>query len=36
MPHVFDRLGTLSDATRSRLLLVLDRHELTVGELCAV
>ncbi len=33
--RVFDRLGTLSDATRSRLLLVLDRHELTVTELCA-
>ncbi len=36
MARVFDQLGTLSDATRSRLLLVLDRHELTVGELCAV
>ncbi len=33
---VFDRLSALADATRSRLLLVLERHELTVGELCAV
>ena len=35
MPDVFDRLSSLADPTRSRLLLVLDRHELTVGELCA-
>jgi ArsR family transcriptional regulator len=34
--NVFDRLSALADATRSRLLLVLDRHELTVSELCAV
>lgn len=33
---VFQRLGSLSDATRGRLLHVLERHELTVGELCAV
>ena len=32
---VFDRLSSLADPTRSRLLLVLDRHELTVGELCS-
>lgn len=32
---VFDRLSSLADPTRSRLLFVLDRHELTVGELCA-
>ena len=32
---VYDRLSSLADPTRSRLLLVLDRHELTVGELCA-
>jgi ArsR family transcriptional regulator len=31
---IFDRLTTLADATRSRLLAVLDRHELTVSELC--
>lgn len=30
----FDRLTALADPTRSRLLLLLDRHELTVGELC--
>lgn len=33
---VFDTLSALADATRARLLLALDRHELTVGELCAV
>ncbi|MGH7481574.1 MAG: ArsR/SmtB family transcription factor, partial [Longimicrobiales bacterium] len=32
---VFDRLSVLADATRGRLLLLLARHELTVGELCA-
>jgi ubiquinone/menaquinone biosynthesis C-methylase UbiE len=32
---VFDRLSALADSTRSRILLLLDRHELTVGELCA-
>ena len=33
---VFDRLGTLADATRSRILLLLEGTELTVGELCMV
>jgi len=33
---VFDRLSALADPTRGRLLLLLDRHELTVSELCAV
>src|SRR5688500_19109151 len=33
---VFDRLGTLADPTRSRILLVLEGTQLTVGELCAV
>ena len=33
---IFDDLTTLSDATRGRMLLILERHELTVGELCAV
>ena len=33
---IFDDLTTLSDATRGRMLLVLERHELTVSELCAV
>ena len=32
---IFDRLSALADPTRSRLLLLLDRHEFTVGELCA-
>src|SRR3954470_4922767 len=36
MPAIFDDLTTLSDATRGRMLLVLERHELTVTELCAV
>jgi SAM-dependent methyltransferase len=31
----FDRLSALADPTRSRLLLLLDRHELTVSELCS-
>jgi ArsR family transcriptional regulator len=29
-------LSVLADQTRSRMLLVLERHEVTVGELCAV
>jgi len=33
---VFDRLNVLSDATRSRILLVLERSELTVSELTAI
>lgn len=33
--ELFDRLSSLADPTRSRLLFVLDRHEMTVGELCA-
>jgi ArsR family transcriptional regulator len=32
---IFDRLSALADTTRCRLLLVLERHELTVSELCA-
>lgn len=35
-PSIFDRMSALSDTTRSRLLLVLEEHELTVSELCAV
>lgn len=31
---IVTRLQTLADPTRSRLLLLLERHELTVGELC--
>jgi DNA-binding transcriptional ArsR family regulator len=35
-PAILDHLTALSDATRSRLLLLLDRHELTVTELCNI
>ena len=35
-PVILDHLASLADATRSRILLLLDRHELTVGELCGV
>lgn len=33
---ILDNLAALGDAVRSRMLLVLDRNELTVTELCAV
>ncbi len=33
---VFQRLSSLSDVTRGRLLHVLESHELTVSEICAV
>ena len=33
---IFDDLTTLADATRSRMLLLLEWHELTVSELCTV
>ena len=33
---VHDRLATLADPTRGRILLALEQNELTVGELCAV
>ncbi len=33
---IFDDLTALADATRSRMLLLLERHELTVSELCAI
>jgi SAM-dependent methyltransferase len=33
---IFDRLSALADATRGRLLLLLEAHELAVGELCRV
>jgi ArsR family transcriptional regulator len=33
---IFDDLTALADATRSRMLVLLERHELTVSELCAV
>lgn len=34
--EIFDDLSTLSDATRSRMLILLERHELTVSELCII
>jgi ubiquinone/menaquinone biosynthesis C-methylase UbiE/DNA-binding transcriptional ArsR family regulator len=34
--EIFEDLSTLADATRSRMLLLLERHELTVSELCTV
>jgi ArsR family transcriptional regulator len=34
--EIFDDLTALSDATRSRMLLLLERQELTVTDLCAV
>jgi ubiquinone/menaquinone biosynthesis C-methylase UbiE len=33
---IFDTMSALSDITRCRVLLVLERHELAVSELCAV
>jgi ArsR family transcriptional regulator len=33
---ITDRLASLADSTRSRILLLLDRHQLTVSELCSV
>ena len=35
-PAILDHLSALADTTRSRLLLLLDRYELTVSELCGV
>ena len=33
---ILEHLSALSDSTRSRILLLLDRHELTVSELCGI
>lgn len=33
---ILDHLATLADPLRCRMLLLLERHELTVGEMCAV
>lgn len=33
---IFRRVGAVADPTRARLLNLLERHEMTVGELCAV
>lgn len=35
-PSILDRMAVLSDSTRSRALLALERNELTVSELCEV
>jgi ArsR family transcriptional regulator len=35
-PAIFDRMTALADSTRSRMLLLLERHELTVNELRSV
>jgi ubiquinone/menaquinone biosynthesis C-methylase UbiE len=35
-PSVLDQLSILADPTRSRVLLLLERNELTVGELCTI
>src|SRR5512142_2402960 len=35
-PAILDHLSALADTTRTRLLLLLEHHELTVSELCAV
>src|SRR5215211_8061155 len=35
-PTILDQLGSLAEPTRSRTLLLLDGHELTVSELCGV
>jgi ArsR family transcriptional regulator len=35
-PAILDYLASLADTTRSRILLLLDRHELTVSELCGI
>ena len=35
-PAILDHLASLADTTRSRLLLLLDRRELPVSQMCAV
>lgn len=35
-PTLFGQMPVVGDPMRSRLMLVLERHELTVGELCSV
>ena len=36
MDAMLDHMATLADPLRCRMLLLLERHELTVSELCAV
>ena len=33
---IFEWLGALNDPTRARLLNIVDRHELSVGEVCSI
>lgn len=35
-PSLFESMSALADPMRGRILLVLERHELTVSELCAI
>ena len=35
-PAILDHLVSLADTTRSRILLLLEHHELTVSELCGI
>ena len=35
-PLIHDHLASLAETTRSRILLLLERRELTVSELCSV
>ena len=35
-PSLLDSFSALADATRCRMLWLLDRHELTVSELCTI
>jgi ubiquinone/menaquinone biosynthesis C-methylase UbiE/DNA-binding transcriptional ArsR family regulator len=35
-PAILDHLASLADTTRSRMLLLLEHHELTVSELCGI
>jgi len=35
-PAILDHLASLADTTRSRILLLVDRNELTVSELCTI
>src|SRR6202048_4750787 len=35
-PAILDHLASLADTTRSRILLLLDRNELAVTELCGI
>jgi len=35
-PQIFEQMSSLADGVRSRILLALERRELTVSELCAV